>query len=91
MIWKKSEIFFKKVKIVQDWVLTFSLYSSLFEMIFSPEGVVSSQDYEYQIKAVCTLVSNKNHRFGAAELPYLLAGMSFCAQGKVGVFGPKYP
>ena len=27
-------------------------------MIFSPEGVVSSQDYKYQIKAVCKMVSN---------------------------------
>ena len=37
-------------------------------MIFSPEGVVSSQDYEYQIKAVCKMVSNRNHAFGAAEM-----------------------
>ena len=37
-------------------------------MIFSPEGVVSSEDYEYQIKAVCKMVSNRNHAFGAADL-----------------------
>ena len=37
-------------------------------MIFSPEGVVSSEDYEYQIKAVCKMVSNRDHAFGAAEL-----------------------
>ena len=37
-------------------------------MIFSPEGVVSAQDYEYQIKAICKMVSNKNHWFGAAVL-----------------------
>ena len=37
-------------------------------MIFSPEGVVSSEDYEYQIKAVCKMVSNRNHAFGAAEV-----------------------
>ena len=37
-------------------------------MIFSPEGVVSSEDYEYQIKAVCKMVSNRNHAFGAAEI-----------------------
>ena len=36
-------------------------------MIFSPEGVVSSQDYEYKIKAVCKMVSNRNHALGAAE------------------------
>ena len=36
-------------------------------MIFSPEGVVSSEDYEYQIKAVCKMVSNRNHAFGAVE------------------------
>ena len=36
-------------------------------MIFSPEGKVSSQDYEFQIKAVCKMVSNKNHWSGAAE------------------------
>ena len=36
-------------------------------MIFSQEGVVSSQDYEHQIKAVCKMVSNRNHAFGAAE------------------------
>ena len=36
-------------------------------MIFSPEGVVSSEDYEYQIKAVCKMVSNRNHAFGAAD------------------------
>ena len=35
-------------------------------MIFSPEGVVSSEDYEYQIKAVCKMVSNRDHAFGAA-------------------------
>ena len=38
-------------------------------MIFSPEGVVSFEDYEYQIKAVCKMVSNRNHAFGAAEVP----------------------
>ena len=37
-------------------------------MIFSPEGVVSAQDYEYQIKAICKMVSNRNHAFGAADL-----------------------
>ena len=37
-------------------------------MIFSPEGVVSSEDYEYQIKAVCKMVSNRDHAFGAAEV-----------------------
>ena len=37
-------------------------------MIFSPEGVVSSEDYEYQIKAVCKMVSNRDHAFGAADL-----------------------
>ena len=36
-------------------------------MIFSPEGVVSSQDYEYQIKAICKMVSNRNHAFGVAD------------------------
>ena len=37
-------------------------------MIFSPEGAVSSQDYEYQIKAICKMVSNRNHAFGAADV-----------------------
>ena len=37
-------------------------------MIFSPEGVVSSEDYEYQIKAVCKMVSNRDHAFGAAGI-----------------------
>ena len=37
-------------------------------MIFSPEGVVSSEDYEYQIKAVCKMVSNRDHAFGAADI-----------------------
>ena len=32
----------------------------------STEGVISSEDYEYQIKAVCKMVSNRNHAFGAA-------------------------
>ena len=36
-------------------------------MIFSPEGVVSFEDYEYRIKAVYKMVSNRNHAFGAAE------------------------
>ena len=42
-------------------------------MIFSPEGVVSSQDYEYQIKAICKMVSNRNHAFGAAGIESLHA------------------
>ena len=57
----------QRLQIIQHSGLTFGLYSSLFDMIFSPEGVVSSQDYEYQIKAVCKIVSNMNHAFGAAE------------------------
>ena len=63
----KIRHFFKMLQIVQHSGITFGLYSGLFDMIFSPEGVVSSQDYEYQIKAVCKMVSNRNHAFGAAE------------------------
>ena len=47
---EKSEIFKKRLQILQHWGLTLSLYNSLFDMIFSPEGVVSAQDYEYKKK-----------------------------------------
>ena len=47
-------------------------------MIFSPEGVVSSQDYEYQIKAICKMVSNRNHAFGAAENGTPCLGLCEC-------------
>ena len=45
------------LQIIQHSGITFGLYSGLFDMIFSPEGVVSSQDYEYQIKPVSKMVS----------------------------------
>ena len=64
----KIRHFSKRLQIIQHSGLTFGLDSSLFDMIFSPEGVVSFEDYEYQIKAVCKMVSNRNHAFGAADL-----------------------
>ena len=56
------------LQIIQHSGITFGLYSGLFDMIFSLEGVVSSQDYEYQIKAICKMVSNRSHAFGAAGM-----------------------
>ena len=70
----KIRDFFKRLQIIQHSGLTFGLYSCLFDMIFSPEGVVSSEDYEYQIKAVCKMVSNRDHAFGAAEIQGPLSG-----------------
>ena len=62
------KIFQKRLQICLHWNLFWGLYSGLFGSVFSPEGAEFYGDYDYPIKAVFKIVSNRLHWFGAADL-----------------------